>query len=140
MVPAIPIAGERLQHIPGWSGLMRVEAPSANPGRLAPVREQSDQPRYPRWVTGSNRVLTSRLFVFGAAGLFAIDGVARLVDGRILRGLANLAVAVVLILTRGSVARRARGEIPSDKRKRERLDKHPIVSSITMGLAWGAAM
>ena len=76
-------------------------------------------PQYPTWMLRFNRAITSRSVTYLAAMLFVLDGIPRLLDGRVLRGIGNLLVAGVLVLTRERTRRAALGESEPAERRAE---------------------
>ncbi len=87
-----------------------------------------------------NRAITSRSSTYVVAALFVLDGIPRLLDGRVLRGVGNLAIAAVIVATRERTRRAALGEREPAERRAQWAADHPVVGALLSGTAWGAAM
>lgn len=96
--------------------------------------------QYPAWLLRFNRVITSRPVTYFAAVLFALEGVPRLLDGRVIRGVGTLAIAAALVVAREGTRRAAIGEDEVAERRAQWLADHPVIGALFAGTASGAAM
>lgn len=104
------------------------------------VADAENSQKYPTWMLRVNRAITSRAFTFLAAAIFVMDAVPRLLDGRVARGIGNLAVATILVMTRERTRRAALGESGPPERRAQWAAAHPVRGALVAGAAWGAAM
>ena len=93
----------------------------------------------PGWVTAINRMIESTWLTVAAVALFGIDGTTRLLDGKLLRGFANLGIGMWLL-----TAHFRRNSRPAKDRSSPRaaawFDEHPVMAALAIGIAWGVAM
>jgi hypothetical protein len=108
--------------------------------RLTSWQPPSNQRSTRRGWSWFNRAITSRAFTYIAAALFIVDGVARLLDDRTARGLANLGVAALIVALRQRTRRAALGESAPAERRGQWAADHPVLGALVLGLTWGAAM
>lgn len=109
-------------------------------GHNVSVTDRTGSPQYPTWMLRFNRVITSRSFTYLAAVLFVLDGIPRLFDGRVVRGIGNLLVASVLVLMRERTRRAALGESEPAEGRAKWVEDHPVAGAVFLGASWGAAM
>jgi len=87
-----------------------------------------------------NRAITSRAATYLAASLLVLDGVPRLFDGRVVRGVGNLAVAAAVVAMRERTRRAALGEDKPSERRAQWAADHSVVGALLLGTSWGAVM
>src|SRR5258708_2633993 len=94
--------------------------------------------RYSPWVLRVNGGITSRPLTYLAAALFAVDGVSRLADGRVFRGVLNLVVSGALIALRARTRRAALRDTQRPPLRTQWALAHPVIAAVVMGAAWGS--
>lgn len=93
-----------------------------------------------------NKMLENRWLTYGVVVLFAIDGLTRLVDGRVLRGVANLVAGAAILVTSerrrlGLSKPRGAGEVSDENAARRRSwgRAHPVLLALALGAVWGSS-